>query len=200
VVGASPVRASDEPAAADRPAAAARSYGWQVAVADASSVALVGASLMPLAAGAPDGSVVGWAGGVGRGLGVAGLALGAPLVHGSHGQVATGFASLGLRVAAPLLAFGTYEATYALIRSGRRGCGNGDDMSANRCESGALSAAIPVGVAGLLGVMLLDALVLAKEPAESASSRSSARGFGELTPSVQLGAGSAALTVSGALF
>jgi hypothetical protein len=85
------------------------------------------------------------------GIGVAGYFLAPPAVHFAHRNVWQGFASLGLRIAGPFVggAIGTAVAN----------CGDDDDR---RDWCGVVP--ITLGVfAGILGAMIVDAAVFARE-------------------------------------
>lgn len=101
-------------------------YGWQTLIADASAVALL---------------TSGWAAKEGSlaMVGAAGYFVGGPVVHWSRGRVGRGFASLGLRIAGPVL---------------------GDGLA----TANELSAIF----AGCVGAMLLDAAALTHETVQEA--------------------------------
>jgi hypothetical protein len=114
-----------------------RSYGWQIVVADVSSVAVT------IAGGVAESDAV-------AGIGVAGYFLAPPVVHFAHRNVWQGFGSLGLRIAGPFLggAIGNAVAN-CRDREGRDWCG---------------VVPITVGVfAGILGAMAVDAAVFARK-------------------------------------
>jgi hypothetical protein len=109
-------------------------YGWQTLAVDGTSLALAiggGVSRQDLVTG----------------FGVAGLFVGAPIVHFAHGRVGAGFASAGLRVGLPIVA--------ALIGFAAEDCHGGDF-----CGLGGLAIGVLVGGASAIA---LDAAVLARE-------------------------------------
>ncbi len=111
-------------------------YGWQNLVVDG--------GVMVASAGL--GSANGTAGGV---LLVTGYVFGGPIVHWSHGQVGRGFASLGIRVGAPLV-LGTLG--FAVFR----GSGSQDEYA------GLIGLALGFGF-GVLSAIVIDAAALAYE-------------------------------------
>ncbi|HVH48071.1 MAG TPA: hypothetical protein VM925_37315, partial [Labilithrix sp.] len=161
-------------------------------------VALLGTSAIGFGAGASSKSVFPALALVG----MAGYGSAAPIVHWSHGQVGRGFASLGLRLAAPLFATGAYFGTRGVIQAARGGsCLTWDyDVSEDHCVIPSLTVALSIGVVGVVGVMIFDALVLAKEPVPQPSPTASSRLLRSLSPSLQLGEDRATLTIGGALF
>lgn len=114
-------------------------YGWQNLIVDGGVV--VGGLVLVGASGEAGGIVL-----------VTGYFFGGPIVHWSHGQVGRGFASLGIRVAAPLLFAGL---GYAVFQRG----GN-DDLR------GAAGAVLGFGL-GVLGAIAVDAAVLAYEKVDT---------------------------------
>jgi hypothetical protein len=139
--GQEPQLSAQAPNALTKPPAAPvvfrRSYGWQIVVADVSSVALT------IAGGVGESDEV-------AGLGVAGYFLAAPVVHFAHRNVWQGFASLGLRVGGPLVG--------AAIGNAVADCG--ESSGEHWCGI----VPITVGVfAGILGAMIVDAAVFARE-------------------------------------
>jgi hypothetical protein len=91
-------------------------------------------------------------------VGLAGMTLGGPIVHWSHGHVATGFGSLALRVGADLVSLALWA-------------------SALECDSCSRTRLLPVLIP-LVAVQALDAAVLSWEwVAPPAYSRVKQRGF-----------------------
>lgn len=137
-----------------------RWYGWQTLATDGAAVALVLASI---ATAGGSGDSASGACGVGA-VGV--YALGAPAVHFVHGNPGRGFASLGIRVGAPVvLGFLGVEA---------ENCGeHGGDF----CGFGGALLGVS---AGIIGAIAIDAAVLAydDEPADSAYTSSFLLGIG----------------------
>ena len=80
---------------------------------------------------------------------VTGYFFGGPIVHWSHGQVGRGFASLGIRVAAPLLFAGL---GYAVFQRN----GSGEDLR------GLAGAILGFGL-GVVSAIVVDAAALAYE-------------------------------------
>ena len=124
-------------------------YGWQTLIVD--GVWVVGGPLL--------GTV---SLGAGSGLVLGGYFLGPPIVHWSHGEVGRGFADLGIRVGAPTV-LGLLG--YAALSGGSRN------------SEGALSAAGAVIGAGLgiIAAVVIDASVLAYEPAGEEDDEAKAR-------------------------
>lgn len=91
-----PLATATPPAA---PPTVRRWYGWQTLIADGASLAFALAGSQENSNRSSDNSEVL------LGLGAAGFALGAPIIHWSHGHVGKGFLSLGLRVGTPLVAY-----------------------------------------------------------------------------------------------
>ena len=135
-------------ASAPAPAKATRTewYGWQILLGDGAS----------LASGIATGLLS--EPGTGAAVGLTGYALGAPVVHWSHGQVGQGFGSLALRVGTPVsLAFWSFLA-FGL---------SGSDADTATLAAGA-SAVLGMGAA-----MIVDVAVLAHEkvPTEATQAR-----------------------------
>ncbi len=185
-----------------RPTAAAtapvmRSYAWETALSDVGSLALIGTPIVSAALEGPPKGLTSYLGLIG----VGGSLLAPPIVHWSHGQVGKGFASLGLRVAVPVLTAAAYGSTFALTKAARGGsCYGGGDVPEDYCELPSAVAAVTVGVAGLVSVIVLDALVLANAPVRPSTSASSSASFRRFTPSLQIGADHATLALTGTLF
>jgi hypothetical protein len=145
-----------------------RSYGWQIVIADVSSVAVT------IAGGVAESDGV-------AGIGIAGYFLAPPVVHFAHRNVWQGFASLGLRIAGPFLggAIGTAVANCGEDREGRDWCG---------------VVPITVGVfAGILGAMAVDAAVFARKEVPR---RSTAASF-TWSPALRLDRHGAGLAMGG---
>ena len=86
-------------------------------------------------------------------IGLAGLGLGAPIVHAAYGPLGTAGLSLALRVGMPAVGFGI---GYAL---GDKNCaGNGSCLFSPAWDSGAIGVAV-----GLVGAIAVDASVLSWE-------------------------------------
>jgi hypothetical protein len=136
---------ADEPPS---PPAETRWYGWQTGLADLGVIGLWAAS------GALDGHGT-TAGGDALGLlGLAGFALGAPIVHAAHERRWTAIGSLGLRVGAPL------AGALSAYGWGRLTCGAHDEGDLP-CPGG---WAILGLVGGLITASIVDTAVLAREP------------------------------------
>jgi len=145
-----PAPPEDLPPAIPSPEAKTSWYGWQTLLVDGGSVALLGTDAALISAAGRDptlnaGTVILLFGpGV---LGSLGYLLGGPTVHWAHGHIGTGFASLGIRVAGPLAGLGVG----AMIP----GIAGKDNLA------GAL-----IGTAcGAVAAMVVDAALLAREPA-----------------------------------
>jgi hypothetical protein len=126
-------------------------YGWHVVAADGTSLVLAGVGGLSQSVGVAM-------------MGLAGYVLASPIVHWAHGNVGTGFASLGLRLAVPLGAtFLGALLGWGLSYSVSGGC---------RGDFGCLGGfAVGGGIgflAGLSGTTMIDALVFAKERVEDA--------------------------------
>ncbi len=111
-------------------------YGWQTLIVDGGWI--VGG-----------GGLTGTSPAVGAVVVVGGYFLGPPIVHWAHGNVGRGFADLGIRVGAPLL---LGVGGYALFNSDR----NSNEFA------GAAGAAVGA-VLGMIGAIVIDAAVLARE-------------------------------------
>lgn len=138
-----------------------RWYGWQSLLIDGASVSLLavdGALISTAARGDASfnaGSILLVFGpGV---LGGLGYLFGGPVVHWAHGKVGTGFASLGLRVGAPLAGLGIGALLQGVF---------GHDNTAG----GAIGAA-----AGAVAAMAIDDAFLAHETTAPSSPRSAFR-------------------------
>jgi hypothetical protein len=84
---------------------------------------------------------------------LAGYSLGGPTVHWAHGNVGTGFASLGLRVGLPL--------TGALLGAAAADCGSGG--GGEFCGLGEVAVGLLLGMGAAIAI---DSAVLAREPVE----------------------------------
>lgn len=84
-------------------------YGWQILIVDGVSISTAAISLA-----AHKGS----GGNAGAAIGILGFLFGGPTVHWVHGHVGTGFASLGVRAAVPLVLVGMLAVCY-----GKNNCG-----------------------------------------------------------------------------
>lgn len=114
-------------------------YGWQNLTADGAAL-----TIFILAAGQRDGEALLWSG-------LATYALAGPIIHFAHENVGGGFASLGLRVGAPLGGM--------LL-----GCAADDSKGMFGCIGGAALGFI----VGYTAAVAIDASVLAYEPESSA--------------------------------
>jgi hypothetical protein len=139
-------------------------YGWQTLIADGGAVA---ATLVT-------GNAVVFAGGI---------TLGAPIVHWAHGNVLNGFASLGVRVGAPVLT--TFAAALLL---------NGSETSSGHENVEALSIGV---LGGCLFASLFDAAVLARDTKTVAPERPTAASPLRVEPRVGLNRGGASAGVGG---
>jgi hypothetical protein len=111
-------------------------YGWQTLLVDGGTVATTVATGQPL-------------------VFVGGMTFGAPIVHWAHGNVLQGFASLGLRVIAPIVVGSAAFALDGGPSDGRQG-----------------ERAFAVGLlGGGLFASLFDAIVLARSPASLDTAR-----------------------------
>ncbi len=121
----------------------ARWYGWQTLATDGAAVALVGLGLaVELGTDSPPSALTASL----FTLGIAGYALGGPMVHFSQGHTGRGFASLALRVGLPVvLGFGAVQ---VFCESTRELCP---------------LVAIPGGLLGILTAIPVDAAVLARD-------------------------------------
>jgi len=150
-------------------------YGAPIVIADLAAVTLTVAG----AATASSSSDLGF-GLIAAGVGT--YVLGGPIVHFSEDRIGTGFASLGLRVGAPLL-------------GGAVGLGIGsaavNGCTGEMCGLGALAfAALGVG-AGLLAAPIVDSAVLARKPVTRSQMSLS------VTPTYQPTTGETGLSVRG---
>ena len=118
-------------------------YGWQTLLVDASTL-----TTGILVAAASEGD----AGGLGASIALGGYALGGPIVHWANGQVGKGFASLGLRLGAPLVGGLT---GFALGAAGDSGC-------RDFCLGAAVGATLGV-IAGGIAAVVVDSAVLARK-------------------------------------
>lgn len=124
-------------------------YGWQTLIADGAALTLAGATL---AASRTDL--------VSTGLGLTSLgayALGAPIVHFAHGNAGRGFASLGIRTAAPIVS-GVATGLLGVVLECAAGCGGEWGGAAGMLIGGAAGVAV-----GVVGSVVVDAAVLARE-------------------------------------
>lgn len=117
-------------------------YGWQTLIVDGATVVTTIGVAPASSSGA---AAVFWSG----------YLLGGPIVHWSNGQLGKGFASLGIRVGAPLvLGF-----TGALI-----GASGGGDRDSNSDDVSAAAVGAAVGIlAGYVTAVAIDAAVLARK-------------------------------------
>jgi hypothetical protein len=146
---AAPASAQPEPAEpAQPPAPTARAtesswYGWQVMIADAASIAMMGSGLA--ARNAPIGY-----------LGLGGYLVAAPIVHGAHGRVGVGFASFGLRAGLPMVGA---MLGYAAAGS----CSREEQEKLLGCFFHGWGEAVAGGLVGAAGAVVIDAALLAHE-------------------------------------
>jgi hypothetical protein len=147
-----PTKEEDVDRAAPRPSArpARHWYGWQTLILDGVAVGLV------VAAVASEGDAA---------LAAAGLTYvaGPPIVHFAHRQL-IGFGSLGLRTAGPLVT-GAAGAALAYLLSG-----GDDDGGGPHGGWATYGAVLGVGV-GILAAPIVDAVLLAYEPAAPTAAR-----------------------------
>lgn len=135
---AAPPAPSPAPAPAPAPSLGApeavtesRWYGWQTLIVDGSAIVVGVASQQPI-------------------VFLAGYALGGPIVHWAHGNVGTGFVSLGLRVLVPVATtFVGYSIDAASCKPDAWFCGLG---------GAALGALV-----GYVGAVTVDSVALARE-------------------------------------
>lgn len=138
--------ASAEPA---KPRTDSKWYGWQILIVDGAVIS----STLLLAAAAADNDDVG---GVAAAAFFTGYTLGGPIVHWSNGQLGRGFASLGLRVGAPLVAGLTGAALGAASSSG---CSD-----PYWCDSSEVAVGAGLGVlVGGIAAVAIDSAVLARK-------------------------------------
>jgi len=158
------------PPAAFQPVTQTHWYGWQTLLVDGAALGVTvgGFWLRPAH---QDWSVVSIAG-------IGAWAVGAPVVHWSHGRVGVGFASLGLRLALPALGL--------LLLS--------TPCSGSECSEQILAASL--GLAIIPAPMVLDAAWLARERQTSGAAQS-AHGHLSLTPFVSAFGARRMLGVSG---
>lgn len=121
-------------------------YGWQTLLVDGAVVVTSVAIGASTDAGSAAGTVY-----------LLGYALGGPIVHWANGQAGMGFASLGLRVGAPVVTG---------VLGGALGAASGDGYAVIG------GAAIGI-VAGSIGAIVVDAAVLARKtvPVDAAEQR-----------------------------
>jgi len=164
------VALSASPAATLEPVTPTHWYGWQTLLVDGAALGVTvgGFWLRPAH---QDWSVVSIAG-------IGAWAVGAPIVHWSHGRVGVGFASLGFRIALPALGL--------LLLS--------TPCSSSECSGQILAASL--GLAIIPAPMVLDAAWLARERQTSGAAQS-ARGGLSLAPFVSAFGARRMLGVSG---
>jgi hypothetical protein len=128
-----------------------RSYAWQIAVADGSSLAALVAATM---AGHPE---------AGAALGGVGFVGAAPIIHGAHARPGAAVGSLALRVGLPLLGgFIGYWVTGKCTPHDRP-----FEYPDESCDWSDLGRAIDAGLGvavGVLAASALDMAFLAREP------------------------------------
>lgn len=112
-------------------------YRWQIAIADAASIALVFSQSRP---GATIGAFV--------------YLLGGPVIHGANGEGGRTAASLALRLGMPLAG----ALAGAKLASSRSSC-SADDID---CDSGELAGGLLGFGVGVLGAMILDSALIAR--------------------------------------
>src|SRR6478736_191861 len=164
------VALSVPPAVTQEPATETHWYGWQTLLVDGAAlgVTIGGFWLRPAH---QDWSVVTLAG-------IGAWAVGAPIVHWSHGRAGVGFASLGFRIALPALGL--------LLMS--------TPCSSSECSEGILAASL--GLAIIPAPIVLDAAWLARERQASGVTQSAHGGL-QLAPLVTAFGGRRMLGVSG---
>lgn len=140
-----------------------RWYGWQTLLSDASAVLLTGASAE-----------------VGLGLYV----LGGPIVHWSHGNTGRGFASLSLRVGAPLALGALFVATCEPEEEADFGC----------MGSALLGASL-----GIVAAIAIDASVVARDTVPIEQEPSLSLGPVRVMPNIVVGQDSASLVLQGTI-
>jgi hypothetical protein len=114
-------------------------------------------------------------------LGVAGFALGAPFNHADHGHVGRAVASFGLRAGAAAVAYGLVAAV-----AGSSHCSGEHGPADSSCTVVFLSPFL------ILGAMIGDDLLLAREPAPTASAGVS------VSPAVAIARGGGIVSLGGA--
>lgn len=140
-----PFREPTAVAAAPRQRLDSKWYGWQVLLVDGATF-VTGTVI----AAASDGE----AAGTGVAIALTGYAIGGPIVHWSNGQVGKGFASLGLRLGAPLVG-GLTGLAFGAAMDG--GCNAYDG-----CGGAAVGAGLGV-IAGGIAAVVIDSAVLARK-------------------------------------
>jgi hypothetical protein len=140
------------PASADPAPAESSWYGWQTLIVDAGSVAV---------------AALGWEKQALSAVGVGGYLLGGPIVHAVHGRGISAAGSLGLRLAAPLVgAVIGYEAGGGACQRAKE-----TDRTDPADGLGAAFGALAGASVGVLGAIILDAALLARETQPSTPSR-----------------------------
>jgi hypothetical protein len=119
-------------------------YGWQTLIVDG-AVLVASVAIAPVSS---DGAAATF---------LVGNSLGGPIVHWSNGQVGKGFASLGLRVGAPLVVAGTG----AVIALAAGGC------HAHDCPAPAIGAGVGL-LLGYVTAIVIDAAVIARKTVQVA--------------------------------
>jgi hypothetical protein len=145
----------------DAPGPETQSYAYRLVLADA-------ASLGALVVGGTTGNR--WVGAAG----VAGLFLGAPIVHWTEGRSGTGFASLALRTGLPLLGMGVSFGYLAIRGAGQAQgspCGGRSSSGSDNCVTGPLLPMMAGAAVGLLGAMVLDYVFLGTKRVPHGSGR-----------------------------
>jgi hypothetical protein len=127
---------SEEPTSPEPVAMETRWYGWQTLIADGGALGLGIASRQPA-------------------VFLIGYLAAPPIIHWSHGKVGAGFASLGLRVGAPLVGGLT---GYMIDVSTSKPCGS-DEWLCLRGLGGLLIGTF----VGYVGAVAVDAAVLTRE-------------------------------------
>jgi len=136
-----------ETAASTAPRTETKWYGWQTLLVDGvtstTGLLLIGSGNYELQD-------------AGLGILVGGYALGGPVVHWANGQVGKGFASLGLRVGAPLVA----GLSGALVGAAF----SGDSCGGRVCnDTGVAVGAVLGTVGGVIAALVIDTAVLARK-------------------------------------
>lgn len=126
------------PPAPAPPATEQRWYGWQTLISDGASLLLVSMASQNRKESIQN---------VTFGLAAAGITLGAPIIHWSHGHVGKGFASLGIRLGMPTM--------------GMLFLANG--ISGNRSDDRSILLGVLLLAAWLPTSIAVDAAVLARE-------------------------------------
>jgi hypothetical protein len=137
-------------------------YGYYTMLADVTSLSVIGAgvyvdnNMTRAATGELDYWLIG--------IGTAGLFLGSPAVHFSQGQGGCGVASLGIRVAAPIVGFAIGYNILPDERDSRYGCQDGYGNCEDQLVMGML-----FGFVGAVTAVVFDHSVLAWKPTKKPS-------------------------------